>query len=503
MYSFEKIITQKWLVVISYVTLSLIVFGIVLSGGFVFDDTLFVESNTAIRSLTNIFEFFVTSPVTGAGLDVSNFYRPLQTLIFALVYSVFGLTPFVFHLIPLVLHTINALFVRRLLIHLNFSDLSAYIGGIFFLLHPAQLEAVSYISGLADPLTLFFFFLGFFAFLKNQWRSILWCVLALLSKEWAVLFLPFILILSSTTWKNIPPPTLFFRKIFITLSTFLTSIYLVLKFTVLDFTGLGGLAENVPHLGVRLITFVATLWEYALILFFPLTLYLERPYEYISQVVHPQFIFGILLIMLVFFISIYAYKKDQRVALGFSFMSVAFIPYTNIVPLNAIYLEHWLYIPLIGFIIVLSSLLEKIKNKKIVVIGFLIIILLFTVRDIQRNIDWTNTERFYLHEIAHNPTARIHNNLAMYYAEKSNYQDAIDHYKKSLAIDRSFPQTYHNLGQTYRALKRFEEAETMYKEALLLNHQFIHSYIALYNLYIEVGETEKAEEILFIINSAR
>jgi len=484
-----------------YIILALILFSVVLTGNFVFDDTIFVQTNQHIRSLTNFFTFFETSPITGAGLDGSNFYRPLETLIYALIYVIFGLSPFVFHLIPILLHTVNSLLVRGILSKFEFSPLSAFIGGILFLTHPAQLEAVSYISGLADPLALFFFLLGLFAILKQSWWALLWLTLSLLSKEWAVLFLPIYLLVTLYQWPKLSEAAKQFRRLCLVPTTLLISIYLVLKFTILNFTGEVGLASTVPHIGIRLITFVSIIWEYVKILFFPLHLYIERPYTYFYSILTPQFIFGITLIFTVIFGIIYFYKKDRRISLGLLWICIAIIPYTNIIPMNAIYLEHWLYLPMIGFTILFAYIINQIHNKKIL-LGILIGIgIIFITRGIVRNLDWANTERFYLHELSYQETARIHNNLAMYYAESERYEDAIAHYSRSLSINDSFPQTYHNLAQTYRAMGKYKEAEQMYLNALTLNPNFMHSYVGLYYLYTEIGNKDKAQEMLNILNT--
>ncbi len=497
----KKTYSKPLYVYLLYSVVSIVVFGIVLFGDFVFDDMIFVTGNADIKSLSNFFKFFVTSPVTGAGLDVSNFYRPLGTLSFALIYALFGLSPFAYHLFPIILHTINSVFLFKLFKKLKFSELSAFFAGLLFLIHPAQTETISYLSGIADPLALFFIFLTFFALFKNQWRGVLFFLIALFSKEWAVVFLPIFVVILFLDWKSLDIKDRIFR-IKASIPIFLITLsYIILKFTVLDFTGNGGLATGVPDIKIRLITFVSILFEYAKILFLPVHLYIERPYAYFYSILTPQFFFGFFVILLGILITIQSYRKNNKFALGFLWIAIAMIPFTNIVPLNAIYMEHWLYMPIIGFLILFAATADKVRNKKLLVGIMVVVLLLFGTRSIVRNLDWVSPERFYKHELQYNKSARIYNNLAMHYAENSEYEDAIDNYNISLSINNSYPQTYHNLAQTYRAIGRHEEAEQMYKIALLRNPNFMHSYVGLYNLYISLGNTSKAQEMLDIINS--
>ncbi|MEQ1881336.1 MAG: hypothetical protein ABL878_10245, partial [Burkholderiales bacterium] len=167
-----------------------------LGGPFQFDDYNVIVHNSAVHSFS---AWWQSMP----GI------RPLLKLSYAANWLT-GADTAGFHALNVVLHGLNALLVfavvRRLLIRMNFGDDSASLAfwvAALFALHPAQTEAVTYISGRSVCLMATFEFAALLAFLKADdgprpivWRvaSVLLMMLALAVKEnaWS---LPFALLI--------------------------------------------------------------------------------------------------------------------------------------------------------------------------------------------------------------------------------------------------------------------------------------------------------------------
>lgn len=79
---------------------------------------------------------------------------------------------------------------------------------------------------------------------------------------------------------------------------------------------------------------------------------------------NPKGIFGIIVILFGAFI-IFRYKKNPNLFLGLTWFFTALLPYSGIFPLNAMYLEHWLYVPMIGIAILIATFIDNIKTKKL------------------------------------------------------------------------------------------------------------------------------------------
>lgn len=183
------------------------VFGAVGRHGFVrWDDEINVYRNPYLNppTLGNVGHFWAG---VGMGKAADTVFRPLVYTLYAVIARGAVTTPYLtdgqgaaliawpFHAISLLVHVLNALLVFGLLRRLVRNDLAAFAGAALFALHPVQVEAVAWVSGLTDLMGAFFSLLALGAFLRYRETghraqfglATLWFVLALLSKPSAVI----------------------------------------------------------------------------------------------------------------------------------------------------------------------------------------------------------------------------------------------------------------------------------------------------------------------------
>ncbi len=419
-----------------------------------------------------------------------------------------------FHLVQIVIHTINAILVLNLLNRLKFNENITIISTLIFALHPVLTQAVSYVSGLGDPLYLLFLLISIHLFIiLIKTDRIIYCflvpiflLLSVLSKETGVIGFLVIsaiyLYLSKNKYK-INKPTLT-----ILAAGKLSLIYLILRFTVLSFNETGTLTiysnAYTESLVIRLITFISILWDYFVLIFIPKDLYYEKPYFAYNTILSIRFIFGFILILLSLWFSYRSYKKGTALWLGICFFWVFLLPVTGIVPLNAMYLEHWLYGAFIGIAIIVATILQKImneENKKIIYVAVAIILLLFSFRTFSRNIEWGDHIKFYSNGISYNQnSARIYNNLAMALAREERHDEAINHYLRAIKLFDVYPQTHYNLSNSYFEKGETEKAiESLYK-SLKIDPNFIYSHYSLYNFFHRNNFDLQADRMRELIN---
>ena len=126
------------------------------------------------------------------GLPETNYFRPIQVSLFTLEYALFGEHSWGYHLIQVVLYMVTGalwyLYWRRLGVAFEI----AAAAGLLWVSHPGNSATLAWIACSADMLTLLFGIgaLWFWTLSETPLRwfagSALW-LLALLSKEWAVL----------------------------------------------------------------------------------------------------------------------------------------------------------------------------------------------------------------------------------------------------------------------------------------------------------------------------
>ena len=138
-------------------------------------------------------------------LDVSaheHFYRPMISLYFWAATPVFGGSPALFHWANSLLHAANAVLVFMLASTIGFRLRLAFFAAISFLSMPAYIEAIAWISALAEPVTTFFGLMSLQALLLRRrggspaWTavSVAGFLLALVTHESAVVLLPLFIV---------------------------------------------------------------------------------------------------------------------------------------------------------------------------------------------------------------------------------------------------------------------------------------------------------------------
>src|SRR5205807_7357218 len=88
------------------------------------------------------------------GQETTNYYRPIQMVLYMAFYYAFGFDPFRFHLVMLLLHAANTMLVYRLAKRFIPHE-AALVAGILFAVHPIHNEAVVWIAVLPDMLLTF------------------------------------------------------------------------------------------------------------------------------------------------------------------------------------------------------------------------------------------------------------------------------------------------------------------------------------------------------------
>jgi predicted Zn-dependent protease len=189
----------------------------------------------------------------------------------------------------------------------------------------------------------------------------------------------------------------------------------------------------------------------------------------------------------------------------FAFLLPSFIrPNSTLV---ADFIEHRLYVPIIGLFIVLleTDLIKKIDMKKksvffitgSIIIALSVITIVHSRSFVDRLAFWENAAKNSPHyPLAHrnlgamdyldgkldsaekefktalelNPEEQMaHNNLGLIYFDEGKYKESEDEYKKELENNPYYDNAYFNLGLLYWKQNRIEEAVTSWKKAVEIN----------------------------------
>src|SRR5512135_2910368 len=172
------------LVILAAVTL--LVYTVTFFNGFVIDDEVIIVNNPQTFSLRNIPDVLLAPDL------IKPYYRPLNRATYLLDYRLAGMQSAWYHGVNVLIHLGNVILLYLVCLRLLPDRMAALVAALIFAVHPANSEAVNFISARNTLLALFFSLASFLAFLGARGRgkrlpllSALLFFCGLLSKETA------------------------------------------------------------------------------------------------------------------------------------------------------------------------------------------------------------------------------------------------------------------------------------------------------------------------------
>src|SRR3989338_9906697 len=483
-----------------------------LFNGFVGDDASQIVNNPLVHSYKNIPNFFSGSTFyLGTSEQLyGHYYKPILSLYYALVYSIFGPNFSAFHFFQIIFHIVNASLL--FLLFTRFFDKSkAFFLSIVFLVHPINSEAVFYISAAQD--TLFFLF-GIVALLLATKKIIntqilvlvtFFLLFSLLSKETGFLFVATIIIY----------PLIFKRHYFyhlLTASLIASAIYFFLRINAIKFLSIPG---NSPiaklDLWERLINVPEIIFFYVKTFFFPVNLAISYNWVH-REISFSHFFFPLLVVLLfistIIFFAFLLYKQPTRKYFKESiFFLVWFIIgillHIQFFPLDATVADRWFYFPIVGLLGMIGLVLSAFKlklSKTWIIIVVVIILLILSVRTIVRSYDWRDVWTLYSRDITVSKDNYVlESGIADYLLNQGKYNEAKVHAENSVNIYPFF-NNYTTLGTIYHRLGDYKKSKEAYLNALKYGDFYI-TYENLAVLALAYGDPE--ENIIFVKDALR
>jgi tetratricopeptide (TPR) repeat protein len=136
-------------------------------------------------------------------------------------------------------------------------------------------------------------------------------------------------------------------------------------------------------------------------------------------------------------------------AFGAAWFILAYLPISNLLPLNATVAEHWLYLPSVGLLLfVLGHCLElPLATRRALVGAACLAVIGLSARSFVRSGDWRSPETFYRHALASGAAkTRMALNLGQTYAEQRNYAKAEPLLRKVTEMSPDYAMGHNALG---------------------------------------------------------
>lgn len=434
------------------------------------DDQLQVVENRHIRSLSaeNIKNIFTSTTV--------GMYQPLTSFLNAVVFHFAGLNPTAYHSLGLLLHLFNCILLFVLLKKFVKNDYVLLLLTGIFALHPMQVESVAWISAMSNLLFTSFYLLAFMAYLKYArtkqgkfyFLSLLLFILSCLSKVSAVSF-PLLLLFYDWYESRKLQTSQLLRKIpFFIISIAFGIVAIIFRE---DAGHLSDLSQ-VFSLFERVFLISASILFYPLKLLFPFALSAFYPYpELIDGHLPTLYYLSLAALVFVLYLTIKNFKKYPLLGFGMGFYMICISLVIQIIPVgNQLTTDRYIYLPMIGLLLMLSVGLNKLLQwKKWTWVPISILLLALAFLSHKRSKVWQDDEILWKDVLSHYPhVAQAWNNLGNLYLEEGDAQKAYKHYNKAIELKPYYADAYSNRGVILSNLGKSQEAIRDFNRALQL-----------------------------------
>ncbi len=155
-----------------------------LNGSFVSDDVYYVQLNEYVHHL-NVANVLAILDPSGPLIRVVENYAPVHLLLHGIVWQLFGGQVIAHHLVNVLAHALASALLFVLLRRWTGREIPSLLGASFFLLHPANVEAVAWISQLKTTSAMVLMLAGLLWHPKRPALALASFALALLAKPMA------------------------------------------------------------------------------------------------------------------------------------------------------------------------------------------------------------------------------------------------------------------------------------------------------------------------------
>ncbi len=428
---------------------------------FVHDDVIFIVYNPHIAELRNLWSIFIEPFWLAPKISLIHLYhRPLLEVVYRLEYAVFGFAAHGYHFINILLHIANAFLLFNVLSRIFRKGNLPILVSIFFLIHPIQTEAVACISGISNLLSAFFILVSFYIYVSlppekinasyrfKCFLSLVFFILALLTKEQVIIF-PFVLLCYE--WCREDSPKEKARRYSAAAAFFVIGIaYIVLRKIILG-QSLPDFWASPLELWLRILAIPQTLLRYVQLLFFPVDLHYYRSIDVLTSSWMTPIAFWFITLAVAGLIYRALGEERKRLIFGLAWFFIFLLPTLNIVPIIIEYshistAEHFLYLPIVGFVIFFLTAIEWplrffLRGRRQRACLLTVTVILLTAATARQNIYWRGEIPLFERAVQYEKNmARLYLLLAQAYYSTGQTEKAIEAYNHALAIVRDYLQ---------------------------------------------------------------
>ena len=500
----------KWLPIVCITIWGAAIYSNILRVPFVFDDLVYIQNNPILKNPLNLADIIGFAPSRWIGFFT-----------FGLNYYFGQENTFGYHLVNLVIHIGSAISCYWLVLltfrtprlrdqaSSDFKSTMALLAGLIFVSHPVQTEAVTYIWQRVESLAAFFYLLSLASYVKSRLEEdrnrksskvnpliyyVASCVLAYMSamtKEIAVTLPAAVILYEILFFGNIATR---FRRVMLKATPFLCLLIIVPVLAQKSPTVTENLLYETPPTWSYVLTQTRVIATYLRLLVLPVGQNVDYDFPLSQSFLAPGVLWSALLIMSIVVLGLLLYKTSPLVTFGTVWFFLTLSPTSSIIALPDLIFEHRLYLPLVGFVFVMTGIIAAFRKHWRPLSMVMIIVLLFLPGGTYyRNSIWQNDLTLWQDTVRKSPLkARPRVNLAISYVNVGEYDKAVDELSHAVALKPDYAAAHENMGVAYFRKGAYQQAIAAFKKAIDLDSSQTSTYNAVAEAYMHVGKKDLA-----------
>jgi len=515
---------NRWLTrrvaLLSIVICALALYSNSLSNGFHYDDREVIVHNPLIRQIAPL-QAFTSASFDHAGRFTV--FRPLLLLSYALNYRIGGLNPFGYHVVNVFLHLLAGLLVYLLVSTTAAGGdpqnkpprLFPWLAALFFVAHPINTETVNYVWARSTSLATVWYLVAIACFVRatdparqaRPRQKFLWMgcalaafIVALFSKEIGIT-LPAVLLLTDLCYS---PREQLRRRLVVHLPFWaVAAAYAAFMCHHL----IGPLSVPPPRsVAVNLLTQMNVILQYIRLLLLPIGLNVFHVVPEACSITSFPTPYSLLGISALLVLAVAAYSRWRVVTFATLWFFITLLPTSSVLPLKVLMNEHRLYLPGIGFCVLLAAALCGPVRRRFprgALVAAAAILALYSLGTVERNTVWRDEVTLWADALRKSPgRVEAHVQIGIGYVERGMLDAAVAEYEQALRIYPYLPQVHYDLGNVYLRKKMYLRAMEEYKRMLELLPSSAQAHYALgiaYGAQLDfaraLGHLVKAKEL--------
>jgi protein O-mannosyl-transferase len=484
-----------------------------LLNGFVYDDELQILANPYVKSWHYLPQIFTTTvwSFIGAAGD-SNYYRPLMTLTYLLLWKAFGDLAFGYHLLNILLNALVVVAVYSAGKALFRNTFIALVAAVVFALHPVHTETVNWIAAVPDLEATLLFVAAFLIYIRrpivDRWNhaAVLVCYVgAMMAKEPALLLAPLLVYFEHFVREG-HQQTSFRTKI----RQYAPACLVGLSYLVLRGLLLGKLAPVSQHPQVTwregIYSAFALIASYARLLFWPTRLSAFHTFHPSESLWEPAVLAGIAIVLGCLLFLAYFYRRQPQLAFCVLWIGFTLGPVLNVRWMAAnVLTERYLYLPSVAFCWLAGRFAEwvwdrgvewqrgRVLLRAILCSAGIVLLALSATRLWARSRIWHDDMTLYTRTLETDPDSYIMRmNLGVSYFTVGNFAAAEKELRRALDLKPDSANVLNALGCVYIEEGRPEEAAKAFQSAIASKPRWTDPHFNYGRLLKKTGQNDAA-----------